>query len=124
MSIEIPTWPKINNALGSTTTEFGASDWANLISDYYNGTNLSLIDATKLPIIGSLTRYKFEKLGLLDADQSHSIVFSVDDIDTGSTRKIKFRRMNAPFVEDYAVLEGLSQTLLNKTMSGSSNTFT
>jgi hypothetical protein len=123
MSIYIPTWPKITNALGSTTTEFGGSDWANLISDYYNGENLALVDASKLPVIGSLTRYKFEKLALLDADQSHHIVFSADDIDTGGTRKIKFRRMNSPFTEDYAVLEGLSQEMINKEMDGTLNTF-
>ncbi len=119
-----PTWPKITNALGSTTTEFGASDWANLISDYYNGTNLALLDASKPPLIGTLTRYTYEKLALYDADSSHYLSFSVDDIDTGANRKIKFRRMNSPFETDYAVLEGLPQTLINKTIDADLNTIT
>ncbi len=119
-----PTWPKITNALGSTTTEFGASDWANLISDYYNGTNLALLDASKPPLIGTLTRYTYEKLALYDADSSHYLSFSVDDIDTGANRKVKFRRMNSPFETDYAVLEGLPQTLINKTIDADLNTIT
>ncbi len=121
---EVPTWPKISGALGSTTTEFGASDWANLISDYFNGTNLALVDASKLPVIGSLTKFKFEKLGLYDVDGSHYLSFSVDDIDTGANRKVKFRRMNTPFEEDYAVLEGLSQAIINKTIDSDLNTIT
>lgn len=121
---EVPTWPKISGALGSTTTEFGASDWANLISDYFNGTNLALVDASKLPVIGSLTKFKFEKLGLYDVDGSHYLSFSVDDIDTGANRKIKFRRMNTPFEEDYAVLEGLAQAIINKTIDSDLNTIT
>lgn len=122
MSLETPTWPKITGALGTTTTEFGASDWANLISDYYNGVNLGLLDASKIPIIGTLTRYKHEKLGLFDIDQSHYIIFSADDIDTGANRKIKFRRMNSPFEEDHAVLEGMPQALLNKDIDFDLNT--
>ena len=118
---EIPTWDKISNANSSTTTEFGGL-WANLISDYYNGTNLALIDPTKIPIFGTLTRFKFEKLGLFDIDQSHYILFSADDIDTGPVRKIKFRRMNTPFEEDYAVLEGLPQQIYNKIIDGDLNT--
>ena len=118
---EIPTWDKISNANSSTTTEFGGL-WGNLISDYYNGTNLALIDPTKIPIFGTLTRFKFEKLGLFDIDQSHYILFSADDIDTGPVRKIKFRRMNTPFEEDYAVLEGLPQQIYNKIIDGDLNT--
>jgi hypothetical protein len=123
MSIETPTWDKIIGALGSTTAEFGGN-WANLISDYFNGVNLALLDVSKIPIIGTLTRYKFEKLALFDDDQSHYISFSVDDIDAGSNRKIKFRRMITPFEEDYAMLEGLPQTILNKTIDSDQNTIT
>jgi hypothetical protein len=124
MSFEIPTWPKITGALGSTTTEFGASDWANLISDYLNGENLALVDVSKLPVIGSLTKFKNEKLALYDTDGSHYISFSADDIDTGANRKIKFRRMNSPFTDDYAVLEGMPQTIINKTIDSDLNTIT
>ena len=123
MSLETPTWDKIESPLGSTTKEFGGN-WGNLISDYFNGTNIALLDASKIPIIGTLTRYKFEKLGLFDSDQSHYISFSVDDIDTGANRKIKFRRMNTPYEEDYAVLEGLVQTLLNKNIDSDLNNIT
>jgi hypothetical protein len=119
----IPTWDKIISPLGSTTTEFGGN-WANLISDYFNGVNISLSDANKAPLIGTITRYKYEKLSLLDVDASHSLLFSVDDIDTGPTRKIRFRRMNTPFEEDFAVLEGLPQAILNKTIDGDLNTIT
>ena len=121
MSLEIPTWDKIIGALGSTTSEIGGL-WANLISDYYNGVDIGLLDPSKKPIIGTLTRYKFEKLGIFDNDQSHYIAFSADDIDTGGTRKVKFRRMNSPYEEDYAVLEGLSQELYNKTLNFANNT--
>lgn len=123
MSLETPTWDKIVGPLGSTTSEFGGN-WANLISDYLNGVNIALIDASKAPIIGSLTRYKYEKLALFDADQSHSVTFSVDDIDTGANRKIKIRRMINPFEEDYAVLEGLPQAIINKTIDSDLNTIT
>lgn len=123
MSLEIPTWDKIIGALGSTTTEFGGN-WANLISDYYNSVDIGLIDPTKKPIIGTLTRYKNEKIGVFDNDQSHYIVFSADDIDTGGVRKVKFRRMNSPYTEDYAVLEGLSQPMLNKSINADLNTIT
>lgn len=119
----IPTWDKIASPLASTTTEFGGN-WANLISDYYNGTNIALTDPTKIPLIGSLTRYKFEKLSLLDVDASHSIVFSVDDIDTGTNRKIRFRRMNTPYEEDFAVLERVPQQIYSKTIDGDLNTIT
>lgn len=122
MSLEIPTWDKITGPLGSTTTEFGGS-WGNLISDYFNGENIGLIDASKLPIIGTLTRYKSDKLALFDVDSSHYISFYADDIDTGANRKIKFRRMNSPFTEDYAVLEGLPQAIINKTIDSDLNTF-
>jgi len=124
MSLETPTWPTIIGGVGSTTTEFGASDWANLISDYYNGVNIGLTDATKIPIIGTLTRFKPDKLGLYDTDQSHYLVFSIDDIDTGPVRKVKFRRMNSPFTDDYAVLEGMTQALANKTIDADLNTIT
>src|SRR5688500_3458334 len=120
MSVETPTWDKIINAFGSSTTEIGGS-WANLISDYYNGIDIGLIDVSKKPIIGTLTRYKHEKLALYDIDQSHTIIFSADDIDTGTTRKVKFRRMNSPYIEDYAVLEGLPQAILNKDIDGDLN---
>ena len=123
MSLETPTWDKISSPLGSTTTEFGGN-WANLISDYLNGVNIALVDASKIPIIGTLTRFKPEKLALYDADQSHYLVFSADDIDTGSARKVKFRRMNSPFEEDYAVLEGMTQALANKTIDSDLNTIT
>lgn len=120
MSLETPTWDKISGGLGSTSNEFGGS-WGNLISDYFNGVNIGLLDASKIPIIGTFTRYKFEKLGIFDVDQSHSIIFSADDIDTGSNRKIKFRRMITPFEEDYAVLEALPQPFLNKTIDADLN---
>ena len=123
MSIEIPTWDQILGADSSTTSEFGGN-WGNLISQYHNGVDIGLTDPTKKPILGTLTRYKFEKLGIFDADQSHYIVFSADDIDTGPVRKIKLRRMNNPFEEDYAVLEGMPQTLLNKTIDSDLNTIT
>lgn len=123
MSLEIPTWDKIINSMGSTTTEFGGT-WANLISDYFNGVNIGLLDVTKLPIIGTLTRYKFEKMGIYDVDQSHYIIFSADDIDTGANRKIRFRRMNSPYTEDFAVLEGMTQTLLNKNIDSDLNNIT
>jgi hypothetical protein len=116
-----PTWDKITGGQGSTTSEFGGN-WGNLISDYYNGFNIAITDPTKIPLIGSLTRYKFEKLALFDVDASHYLTFSVDDIDTGPIRKIKFRRMNTPFEEDYAVLEGMPQTILNKTIDADLNT--
>lgn len=119
-----PTWPTVINALGSTSSEFGAADWANLISQYYNGVNIALTDAGKAPLIGTLTRYRFEKLALYDSDESHYVSFSVDDIDTGSNRKVKFRRMNTPFEEDYAVLEGMPQSILNKTIDSDLNTIT
>ena len=121
MSLEIPTWDKITGALASTTSQIGGS-WANLISDYFNSIDIGLIDPSKKPIIGTLTRYKFEKFGLFDTDQSHYISFSVDDIDSGSNRKIKFRRMLAPYTEDYAVLEGLAQPILNKNIDFDLNT--
>lgn len=117
----IPTWDKITTAVASTTSEFGGN-WANLISDYFNGVNIVLLDASKAPVIGTLTRFKPEKFGFYDGDESHYLVLSVDDIDTGPVRKVKFRRMNNPFEEDYAVLEGMSQTLLNKTIDGDLNT--
>jgi hypothetical protein len=123
MSLETPTWDKIIGSLGSTTSEFGGN-WANLISDYFNGVNLALVDASKIPIIGTLTRYKFEKLGLFDTDQSHSITVSVDDIDTGANRKIRIRRMNTPNEEDFMVLENMPQTLVGKTISVANNTIT
>lgn len=119
---EIPTWPKVTNPFGSTTTQLGALDWANLISDYLNGENIGLIDPSKLPVIGSLTKYEYEKLALYDVDGSHYIIFTVEDIDTGANRKIRFRRMNTPFLEDYAVLEGMPQTLFNKTINHDQNT--
>jgi hypoxanthine phosphoribosyltransferase len=119
----IPTWDKITSPLASTTTEFGGN-WANLISDYYNGTNIALLDANKAPLIGTTTRYKFEKLSLLDVDASHSLVLSVDDIDTGPTRKIRIRRMNNPYEEDFAVLESMAQSLLNKIINADLNTIT
>ena len=123
MSSETPTWDTIIGDLGSTTTELGGS-WGNMISNYYNGVNIALVDASKLPIIGTLTRYKFEKLGLFDVDQSHHIVISADDIDTGPTRKIRIRRMNTPFEEDFAVLEGMPQSILNKTIDSDLNAIT
>lgn len=123
MSIEIPTWDQILGGDSSTTSEFGGN-WGNLISQYHNGVDIGLTDPTKKPILGTLTRYKFEKLGIFDADQSHYIVFSADDIDTGPVRKIKLRRMNNPFEEDYAVLEGLAQSILNKTIDSDLNTIT
>jgi hypothetical protein len=121
---EIPTWPKVSGALGTTTKEFGALDWANLISDYFNGVNIGLLDASKLPVIGSITKFKHEKLATYDPDGSHYVVFSADDIDTGPVRKIKIRRMNNPFEEDYVVLEGLPQALLNKEIDSDLNTIT
>lgn len=120
MSLYVPTWDKITGALGSTTKEIGG-DWANLISDYYNGINIELIDPTKAPVIGTLTRYKFEKFGLYDNDQSHQIVFSVDDIDTGPQRKIKIRRMNNPYEQDYILLENNPAAFINKTIDFDSN---
>lgn len=119
----IPTWDKITTAVASTTSEFGGN-WANLISDYFNGVNIVLLDASKAPVIGTLTRFKPEKFGFYDPDESHYLVLSVDDIDTGPVRKVKFRRMNSPFEEDYAVLEGMGQTLLNKTIDADLNTLT
>ena len=119
----LATWDKISGALNSTDTAFGGG-WGNLISDFFNGVNIGLTNPTKLPRPNTLTRFKFEKLGLFDGDESHSIIFSVDDIDTGSTRKIKFRRMNTPFEEDYAVLEGLPQAIINKTINADLNTIT
>jgi hypothetical protein len=121
---EIPTWPKISGALGTTTKEFGALDWANLISDYLNGVNIGLLDASKLPVIGSITKYQYEKLAIYDSDASHYIVFSPDDIDTGANRKIKIRRMNTPFLEDHMVLEGQPTELFNKTINVNNNFIT
>jgi hypothetical protein len=123
MSLEIPTWDKISGSLGSTTKEFGG-DWANLISDYYNAIDIGLLDPSKRPIINTLTRYRNEKLGIFDNDQSHYVILSADDIDTGGVRKIKIRRMNSPFEEDYALLEGLPQEILNKEIDFDLNTGT
>lgn len=123
MSLEVPTWDTIIGSLGSTTTEFGGN-WANLISSYYNGVDIGLLDPTKKPIIGTLTRYKHGKIGLYDIDQSHYLTISVDDIDTGGVRNIRIRRMNSPYTEDFAVLEGMTQALLNKQIDADLNTIT
>lgn len=107
------TWDKIIGSLGSTTTEFGG-DWGNLISDLFNGIDIGLSDPTKKPIINTEFGFKPGKLKLFDFDASHHINISADDIDTGDNRNIRIRRMNEPFIEDFLVLEGMPQDLLNK----------
>lgn len=118
----LATWDKITGALGSSPTSFGG-EWGNLISDFMNGVDIALSDPNKRPRPNTLTRFKFEKLGLFDGDESHYILFSASDIDTGGTRKIVIRRMNAPNETDYMVMENMTQTLIGKTMDfGTSNT--
>lgn len=117
------TWDKITGALASTTTSFGGG-WGNLISDYLNGIDIGLVDPTKLPKIGTLTRFKAGKLGLYDTDESHEIVFYAEDIDTGPKREIRIRRMNNPNETDYMVLENLTQTLTAKNINAEQNTIT
>ena len=120
----LATWDKISGALGSTTTTFGG-EWGNLISDFMNGVDIGLSDPNKRPRPNTLTRFKLEKLGLFDGDESHYVTFSVADIDTGGVRKIIIRRMNSPNETDYMVMENLSQTLAGKTMDfGTANTAT
>jgi len=123
MSLETPTWDKITGSLGSTTLEFGG-DWANLISDYYNGIDIGITDPTKKPIINTLTRFRQGKLGFYDPDESHYVTIIPDDIDTGPVRNIRIRRMNAPYQDDYAVLEGMPQIILNKNIDSDLNTIT
>jgi hypothetical protein len=115
------TWDKINIPIASTTTTFGG-EWGNLISDLFNGVDIGLSDPTKKPLINTDFRFKSGKLRFLDSDSSHEIKISADDIDTGSTRNIRIRRMNAPYEEDFMVLEGLSQELFNKTINFANNT--
>lgn len=117
------TWDKIIGSLGSTTTEFGG-DWGNLISDLFNGIDIGLSDPTKKPIINTEFGFKPGKLKLFDFDASHHINISADDIDTGDNRNIRIRRMNAPFIEDFLVLEGMPQDLLNKDIDATLNTIT
>lgn len=117
------SWPKVNNALNSTTNQLGANDWANLISDYYNGIDIGLIDPSKKPIIGTLTTFKFEKLVLQDTDGSHTAVISLDDIDTGSNRTIRFRRQVNPYESDWVLMESNPATIRNKSLINPQITF-
>lgn len=119
----LATWDKIIGSLGSTDITFGG-DWGNLISDFMNGVDIALSDPTKQPRPNTLTRWKHEKFGLFDGDESHHVLFSVNDIDTGATRKIVIKRMIAPFETDNMVLEGLAQPLLNKQIDFDLNTGT
>ena len=112
----LATWDKITGALGSTTTTFGG-EWGNLISDFMNGVDIGLSDPNKRPRPNTLTRFKHEKLGMFDGDESHYIVFSPNDIDTGGVRKIIIRRMNSPNETDYMVMENMTQELLGKTIN-------
>lgn len=115
------TWSKIINPLASTSAAFGG-EWGNLVSDLFNGVDISLTDVTKTPKIGTPFKFKLEKLRLYDGDESHEVTFSVDDIDTGPLRKIRIRRMNTPFETDFMVLESLTQELINKTINADNNT--
>ncbi len=115
------TWDKITGALGSTTSAFGGG-WGNFISDLFNGEDIGLIDPTKKPNINTEFRFRNEKLRLFDVDDSHQVTFYIDDIDVGPTRKVKIRRMNTPFEDDYMMLEGMPQTSLNKTIDSTLNT--
>lgn len=116
------SWDKITGALGSTNTTFGGN-WGNLISDFMNGIDVGLSDPTKRPRPNTLTRWKHEKFGLFDGDESHHVLFSVNDIDTGSDRKIVIRRMNSPNETDYMVMENMTQTLKSKSIDSDLNTF-
>ena len=123
MSIYTPDWDKIIDPLNSTTTQIGGA-WANLISDYFSGVNIGLIHPTKRPKIGTTTFFKLETLKFYDNDESHTVTFSVDDIDDGDNRIIKIRRMNAPYIIDHMVMEGMPQAILNKDIDSELNNIT
>ena len=119
----LATWDKITGALGSTTSSFGG-EWGNLISDFLNGVDIGLVDPNKRPRPNTLTRFKNGKLGIFDSDETHYITFSVDDIDTGSSRNIIIRRMTSPYETDHMMLERLPQEMFSKTINSDNNVIT
>lgn len=119
----IGTWDKISGALGSTNSTFGG-EWGNLLSDLLNGIDVGLADPTKAPIINTNIRFRYGKLKMFDADDSHTVRFSVDDIDTGVDRNIRIRRMNSPNEEDFMVLENLPQAIKSKDIDSDLNNIT
>lgn len=119
MTTITPDWDIILQAAPSTSTHIGGK-WAVLLSSLLNGLDIELIDASKVPLIGTSFYFKSNRLRIQDEEGSHFIKFVLDNIDEGNNKTLRIRR----FIEgdsDYLVTESEPATLVRKTINATSN---
>jgi|SRR5580765_100307 len=110
-------WDIVSNPLDSTGDLFGGK-WGNYISRLLNGEDLSLVDASKEPVIGTTTRFKKGKLQIFDADSSNTVSFDPDNM--VGNKKIKIRGMTSGS-EDYMTTDIEGATLQNKILGSNTS---
>lgn len=114
----MPFLTKIN-APGSTTLTQFAGDAMNRIADWTNNINVAASDATKRPIINTVTIFQPAKLSLYDTDNSNLFIFST------AANLAADKTINLPSIaasSDELVLATAVQTLTGKTIDAGSNT--
>jgi hypothetical protein len=111
-------WETLSDAIATDTNQFGGA-YLNRITQLLIGADIAAADSTLAPIIGTKFTFKSGKLWLQDVAGTHTINIIPDTQTVDTVLKTPLQS----FTPDYISLRKQSESLENKTLDGSKNTF-
>lgn len=111
-------WETLSDAIATDSDQFGGA-YLNRITQLLIGADIAVSDATLAPVMGTSWTFKSGKLFLTDVAGTHTINLIPD---TQSVNTI-IKTPAQSFTPDYIVLRTQAETLQNKVLSGTQNTF-
>lgn len=111
-------WETLSDAIATDSDQFGGA-YLNRITQLLIGADIAVSDATLAPTIGTNWTFKSGKLFLIDVAGTHTINLIPDTQSVNTVIKTPLQS----FTPDYIVLRTQAETLQNKVLSGTQNTF-
>jgi hypothetical protein len=111
-------WESLSDAIATDANQFGGA-YLNRITQLLIGADIAVGDSTLAPIIGTKWTFKSGKLWLQDVAGTHTLNIIPDTQTVDTVIKTPLQT----FTPDYISLRKQSESLENKTLDGSKNTF-
>ena len=111
-------WETLGDAIPTDSDQFGGQ-YLNRISQLLTGSDIAAVDSTLAPIIGTKWTFKSGMLWMQDVAGTHTVNIIPDT----QSVNVVIKTPAQSFTPDYIMLRTQAETIQNKVISGTQNTF-